>query len=544
MEGKVSKNRQIQNKRGVTITTVVVAFLSILLFAQLGSAYQVDEKPTPPAGADQVVSPFENIAPTAQELEDAPVSIERYIAGHSLPAGAVAAVNLDESTKEVSNDSPAPNSSFDYTITVRNTGGVDIPVTVTDNLPSEVIYLASDCPTNDCVYNSGTVIWQGSVAANDEAVLTISVFLKNDAEVDATITNTALIDAPELDTVEVTADITVAEPTASPFQFLPFVIREETPIPGPVALSSTRPTNANTWTLSWTSDPVATKYEVQEAQEPDFSDATTHEVENGTSLPITHPTSPFNVYYYRARSMVGLLPGPWSNQVTVVGGYYDEFDDENTGWSMRRSTYREKVHGFYENGKYVMQVLDRWDWGLASPLQPAPEVPYYIDFEARIVAPANLLSFGMVFGGDWNGQACPPGLSYDEWYRHTNCFNHFYNTNTIFYGPLKMLFERVDRLEWCPNCGGSPMKRLGDIDFANTRDLDGIDREGWNHYRIEVREDSIRVFATKRGGDLKFQFEYDDTRWVNEPYFGFFASTDEYNNSTWRFEYLEVLPLD
>jgi hypothetical protein len=175
---------------------------------------------------------------------------------------------------------------------------------------------------------------------------------------------------------------------------------------------------------------------------------------------------------------------------------------------------------------------------------PAPRVPYAIDFEARIVAPANLLSFGMVFGGDWNGQTCPPGTSYDEWYRHENCFNHFYNTNSIFFGPMKLLFERVDYLVWLPNEGGSPMKRGGDITGDNIRIYQGVDSEGWNRYRIEVRADGIKVYAGERGKDLVLQFEYGDTRWVNDPYFGFFASTDEYNNSTWRFEYLEIMPLD
>ncbi|HEY1410212.1 MAG TPA: hypothetical protein VF434_14810, partial [Promineifilum sp.] len=254
--------------------------------------------------------------------------------------------------------------------------------------------------------------------------------------------------------------------------------------------------------------------------------------------------SPFNVYYYRVRSRVGLKEGPWSNVESVVGGYHDDFENPNTGWAMRRSTYREEVHGFYEEGKYVMQVLDRWDWGLSSPLMPAPRVPYELDFEAKIVAPANLLSFGVVFGGDWNGQNCPPGISFDEWYLHKNCFNHFYNTNSIFYGPIKLLFERVDQLVWCLDCGGSPMKRLGDINFDGAEDYNNIDPEGWNHYRIEVREGSIKVYAAKRGAPLEFQYEYNDTRWIGEPYFGVFASTDEYNNSTWRFEYMKVLPLD
>jgi hypothetical protein len=88
------------------------------------------------------------------------------------------------------------------------------------------------------------------------------------------------------------------------------------------------------------------------------------------------------------------------------------------------------------------------------------------------------------------------------------------------------------------------MKRLGDISPQNEKNYQGLDPEGWNRYRIEVREDSIRVYAARRGSEPQFQFEYKDTRWIGSPYFGVFASTDEYNNSTWRFEYFEVMPLD
>jgi hypothetical protein len=331
---------------------------------------------------------------------------------------------------------------------------------------------------------------------------------------------------------------------ASDTQFLPFAALIQAD-PGPVTLVAGQPNSDNTWTLTWTPSLGATGYEIHESQDPGFAAITPYVVGPSTSLNITKPLSPNNIYYYRIRSFVGQKFGPWSGIATVIGGYRDDFDDPNTGWDMRRSTFREEVFGFYEDGKYVMQVLDRWDWGLASPLRPAPRVPYVIDFEMRIVAPANLLSGGMVFGGDWNGQTCPPGLSYDEWYTHENCFNHFYNTNTIFFGGLKMLFERVDELVWCPDCEGSPMKRLGHLDPGdNEFTLDNLDAEGWNHFRVEVRQDSIEIYASERGGTPTHQFTYEDTRWVNEPYFGFFASTDEYNNSTWRFEYIEVTPLD
>ncbi len=64
------------------------------------------------------------------------------------------------------------------------------------------------------------------------------------------------------------------------------------------------------------------------------------------------------------------------------------------------------------------------------------------------------------------------------------------------------------------------------------------------NYRIEVRADSIRVYAAAQGWAPEFQYEYTDTRWTTSPYFGFFTSTDIIENSTWRIEYMQVMPLD
>lgn len=526
---------------------ITLVLLVVLVFTQLISAAQDEEgAATPPPQTFMEESDFSDFAPTTQELLAMPPSIERYIAAHSLPAGVLQAANLATSTKSVSNDLVSPNGIFNYVIEVVNSGDVDIPAVVTDALPAEVTYMSHECPpliTTSCEYEEGTITWEGTVPSAESASIVIVVRMNSDVAPDTTVLNTAQINSVEQE-LDVEAEVTTGQLTASPIQFLPFTMYGLQPDPGPVTLNAGEPNAGNTWNLSWTQSVGASGYEFEEADNPDFVGATSYSVGPINTIDITREPSPWNIYFYRIRSVVGEKVGPWSNVQTVVGGYYDDFEDDTTGWSLRRSTYREKVHGFYEEGKYVVQVLDRWDWGLASPLQPAPRVPYAIDFEMRIVAPANLLSGGMVFSGDWNGLGCPPGLSYEEWYQHENCFNHFYNTNTIFFGDLKLLFERVDSLVWCPNCDGSPMKRLGDIGPQNEKVLNSVDDEGWNHYRVEVREDGIKFFAAKRGDIPKLQFEYDDTRWINSPYFGFFASTDEYNNSTWRFEYMQVMPLD
>jgi hypothetical protein len=329
------------------------------------------------------------------------------------------------------------------------------------------------------------------------------------------------------------------------FSYLPLTTFGLAPEPGQVTLTVGEPNGLNAWPVSWTADPLATRYELQEAHQSDFSDAQSINAGQQTSMLLTRTPSPQNVYYYRVRSLIGGQAGPWSNVGRVVGGFRDDFEDPGSGWAMRRTTYIEEVHSRYQDGYLVLDVNDRWDWGITSPGMPAPRVPYVIDFFAMIDGGgANLWSFGAIFGGDWPAAQCPMSTDADGWYMHGDCFNQFYNTNTIFYGPLKLLFERVDHLEWCLDCGGSPLKRLGDINPGSIKTLKLVDPTGWNHYRVEVREDIIKIYAAKIGFTPELQYTYRDTRYIDNDYFGLFASTDEYTNGIWWFDNFQVMPLD
>lgn len=535
--------------RGLFLTAALALFCALVL-VRLSAAAQIDTKPTPPPGNQERPSPFVDRVPTDAELLAMPPGMERYLAAHTLPASEFRPANLNGSTKTASDDLVSPGGVFEYTIQVENSGDFDIPVEVTDDLPNQVDYIDSECVafiTDTCEFSQGAMQWKGTVTEGGSATITITVRLKSSAEPGAEVENTAKIESAEQN-LNRSATITVDEVKASPIQFVPFTIYGLLPNPGPVTLTTGQPNGQNSWTLAWTASPGASGYEIHEAQEPDFSDAKPILVGQQTALTLTKQPSPFNVFYYRVRSLVGQNTGPWSNVGQVVGGYRDDFDDSSTGWAMRRSTYLEAVKGFYENGKYVMQVNSRWDWGIVSPLQPAPRLPYVIEFEARAISQGYAHSFGGVFGGDWAGANCPPGTSFDEWYKHGNCFNHFYNTNSIYNDTdpnrvrLQLLFERVDKLEWCQECGGSPMKRVGDIN--NLQNYSGVDAKEWNRYRIEVRADGIKLYAGRLTEEPRLQYEYGDTRWLGDRYFGLFASTDVIENATWRFEYIQVMPID
>lgn len=309
----------------------------------------------------------------------------------------------------------------------------------------------------------------------------------------------------------------------------------------PMVISASLPNSANQWTISWESVPSATGYVIQQSNDSEFS-TILDEVTVGAvdSYQFNNALSFNNIYYHRVMPVFNDVDGQWSNTAMVIGGYRDDFSDDSSGWTpVRRTTYLEETVPYYgtgsEAGNLIIIVDDRWDWMIASPLMPTPKSPYAIQFRARVHAASNLVSGGAVFGGDWNGQACP---EIGNVYETTNCFNHFYNFNLIFYGPMKLLHEQVDKLSWCPNCGGSPIKRLGP-----TKTVDPILSNGpsleWQTYRIEVRSSGVKFFVDN---DQKASFS--NTTYINEPYFGVFASTDEYKPSIWFFDYYQVTALD
>jgi uncharacterized repeat protein (TIGR01451 family) len=318
-------------------------------------------------------------------------------------------------------------------------------------------------------------------------------------------------------------------------------------VPATLEITATRPNSANAWTVNWSIEGLPpANFELQQAQNPTFQGATSISVPGNTlSRGFNFSPSFDNVYYYRVRAVDNNTTSNWSNTVKVIGGYRDDFTNSNSGWAVRRASYYDTNNismvwygDAAEPNSLILLMDDRWDWMLVSPLRPAPQLPYVIEYRSRIHNPVNLASGGIVYGGDWNGGACPDLANV---YETTNCFNNFYTHNYIWYGPVKLLFEQVNELIWCPSCGGALLKRIGP-----TQDIGDIHGNGapsiqYHDYRIEVRNTGARLYVNNT-----FIREFTNTSWINNdrPYFGVFASTDEYKPSIWFFEYFQVMPLD
>lgn len=474
------------------------------------------------------------------------------IVGGSTHISRTATVGITDATADYSGSSKTASrtgarrgQTIHYTLVISNSGTLNDSVTVTDTFPTHLSLVGTPTSTAGGTFTptGNQLIWTGGVSATTAVTLSYSAAVGNSAPIGAVLTNEAVIVGTG-DSVTVEDSVTVL--TSASKAYLPLIV---TPLPV-LEISTTRPNSSNSWTLSWTGGSAGLSYEVQESQTADFAAVTTLNPGTQTSQAVQRTASIHNVTYYRVRPISGSLIGDWSNAVRVVSAYEDEFTDNVSNWKIRRTTFINEVNGFYENSQngfghswYVIRIEDPRDWGIASPLAEAPEPPYVIEYRIQTPQPGNLISAGAVFGGDWNGVPEPAGcINYSTLatvYEHTDCFNQFYFANIILHNGVKMLFERVDQLVWCPTCTGSPMKRFGDISSSNEVTLPGLNPADFNTYRYEVRADGIKVFVngTQR-------FTYSDLRYLDQPYFGIGATTDEYSNSTWRMDYYRVTPLD
>ncbi|MFZ0545439.1 MAG: hypothetical protein WAM60_08370 [Candidatus Promineifilaceae bacterium] len=441
--------------------------------------------------------------------------------------------DLSGSEKSVSFSQAVPGTVLHYSIVISNSG--DLPaadVVVTDTLVSELTYQTDSL---DVVggglfgEDNGVITWTGAVNNSSEIIINFNAVLDSGLSGGEVITNTADINYNG-STIERSATTTVITDVA---YFLPLVFK---PVPTPdIFLNPVgRPNSDNVWTTSWlvSDETYVTGYELQEATLGDFSNATTINVPVGTtSAARSHELSIHNLYYYRVRAVGGFGATEWSNTQYIRGGYRDSFNDSSSGWTMRRQDTDTVVNdSYYRDGRLVLEMDSSYDYQIVSSLAPAPAPPYQIESRIQLVGVDNLHSYGIIFGGDWNGQPCPNN-------DYSSCFNHYYRLNVIWSGNLNnRLTVQLKRIYYHDenNVGRG-------VDLAPTRTVEvNPPAQGFQTWVIQVFPNGdIRV---RVNGNLVFSVN--DTHYVQNPFFGAFSSTDEYTGLEAEFEYFEASYLD
>jgi hypothetical protein len=319
--------------------------------------------------------------------------------------------------------------------------------------------------------------------------------------------------------------------------YLPRVYNRWPPIPYPPTLNDIdNPGEDPDYTVTWSypySDPPVTSYTLQEAKDAptDFVD-----VYNGSGTSYTASDKEGGTYYYRVRGHNTWGPGEWSDvkSTSVRSSYRYDFDSPTKivdRWPIRRTSYwrgdEERVTWTEEHGGSLYIIMDdRWDFTIASPFEEAPPTPYVIKARVKVHDPANLVAYGIIFGGN-GGSPCPA-------YRDTGCLSHYYRLEVIWDGGgLKAGMKRIDYHE--PESSGGRGKGRGPelISYSIVSD----DPDGWHTWKFVVEDDGIDVYFD---GDWFGSTSDDD--YVNDPYFGVYASADEYKPAIGRFDYFYVEP--
>jgi hypothetical protein len=212
----------------------------------------------------------------------------------------------------------------------------------------------------------------------------------------------------------------------------------------------------------------------------------------------------------------------------VPQDYNEQFNNSNSGWAMRRTDIQdtsdwEIQYATVSNQSVLkMEIDSAFDYLLASPLVPAPAAPYTIDMRAKFDNPLDKHAYGIVFGGDWNGQPCPAN-------NFTSCFNAYYWLNVRWRqnggaNKLEMRLVRVTN----HSASNAPVVEVL-YDWVNPDDFPGVDvnPNDWTTISVGIETDNdIDILVN---GDLVKEVSDDDllANLANNPYFGIMVNVDD-----------------
>jgi len=325
--------------------------------------------------------------------------------------------------------------------------------------------------------------------------------------------------------------ITVTVRNKDYFMYMPLICKRWPPYPdAPVLNPIGEPDEDGNYTVDWEEAYLAEIYTLQEDDNANFTTPETRYI--GTSTYWDAVEKDPGTYYYRVRATNSWGNSLWSNVESVEvpnPAYRNDFTGSGeNNWPIRRTSLLEgdEWHGTWtleKDGSMYILMNDRWDFAIASPMVEAPSPPYVVETKAKFHDAANLVAYGVIFGAG-GGSPCPA-------YRETGCFEHYYRLEVIWYGDeaAKAGFKRIDSHE--ADKGHGRGKEL--IDYQNLP----VDPNGWHTWKFVVEEDGIDIYIN---GVLFGSVS--DTSYINEPYFGIYASANEYKPAIGRFDYFYVYP--
>ncbi|NJN54545.1 MAG: hypothetical protein HC804_07195 [Anaerolineae bacterium] len=328
-----------KDRRLILVVTAVTAIGVLLLLVQTLVTAVAADNGSYPAQANpdgQVVTP-------TVSFDDA---LAAYINAHTLQPDEAAALGLG-----------GPTYGAAWSGSTTGMGSASETV-------SYMLVLSNTGSTTDTFALTHAAVWDTSLSAT---VVTLTAGAGMHIHVDVDIpgsandgdSDTAVITATSQSYITATATVSLTTLVEDSVVYLPIILKPVPPPPNAPTLSATRPNSSNDWQMNWTLPPYAylSGYQMQQSQDATFATGVIP-TDLGTvnSLLIdTYQPSPNNVYYFRIRAFGAGEYSDWSNTVRVVSAYYDEFENNQSGWSgptlkegLRRLTFLEEIDAWYE----------------------------------------------------------------------------------------------------------------------------------------------------------------------------------------------------
>jgi uncharacterized repeat protein (TIGR01451 family) len=386
-----------------------------------------------------------------------------------------------EASKSVFPSTARPGEELVYTVHISNTGGGTIAAAeMTDDLPSVVSYTTGLTATTGNVGVVGdSITWTGSLDALEMVTVTFATVISPTLSEGTAFTNTA-----EITGAGSLVQAQVGATAETDFEYIMPLFYRNCP-PSVVLYSIPTPVDGS-YTVSW-QDLSGVEYRLQESLSSNFATTSGQWLLTGNSRSFSKSAN--DTFYYRVRvesSPCG--PGPWSNVKSVATGFYDNFDNPNSGWLDKSGTMYEdrKWRIGYKSGEYRIKIDQggplAWFY---QPLAIAPERPptdkFCVETQVKFKEGAFWANMGMVFGADGDKEKI--------W---ALCLGRDDRSGL---GPFLMYKKDYE----FPHRGCS-----GPTDKWPISDRTGTSRDGWNTLKVGVDGRWVKVYI---GGHYKGEWK-------------------------------------
>lgn len=215
------------------------------------------------------------------------------------------------------------------------------------------------------------------------------------------------------------------------------------------------------------------------------------------------------------------------------GNFTENFTNGISGWEARRISngtgytlnHRNDTDGGRQ-GQLEIIVSNNEGLVIVSPLVAAKAPPYNIEFYAKLKEPEDLDTYGLAFGGDWNGGACNAPSS-------PNCFNRYYELRVQYRNFSDQRFQEI-RLRRIDSHGSSG-EPIGTT-LIDWKKGGNIGPDDWVEIDVNVTS-SGKIRISWNG---KFIAEAQDSTLLSQPYFGLTLITNGKNNARVKYDYIKI----